>query len=202
MMGIVTVLEGLLPSLPPAVILQQLVRRATTTAPCHHMSALRMCTHGTVACAHKSCMQLCCCTGGPSGSAGWRRHAAHRAAAAAAGARCPPPRVLAAAQSCRRLATAGGSTSLAEAGQLFRLVEDICSLQPRHTAQSIVVDGVAAHAHCAGVQGGRRAAGVSGRAASPAAAHFPLPRGAACCIWRCVQHQQPRRQHRQRAQQL
>lgn len=37
MIGIVTVLEGLLPSLPPAVILQQLVRRATTTAPCHHV---------------------------------------------------------------------------------------------------------------------------------------------------------------------
>jgi hypothetical protein len=45
MMGIVTVLEGLLPSLPPAVILQQLVRHAT-----NHNSAMPPCLH--CACAH------------------------------------------------------------------------------------------------------------------------------------------------------
>jgi hypothetical protein len=202
MAGIVTILEGLLPSLPPAVILQQLVRTFV------HRGAIRPRLHRA------------CATHG--------RHMQHSSVHTGHACSCPAAQVgpaelpdgggtrptellqLLLAPDVHRHASSQLRNRVA--GLLLQVTQENTSPEyswglpsatshvTQHPKSHHMLQGLT-HMY-AGVQGGWRAAGISGWAAATAAAHLPLPCRAACRIRQCVQHRQSQRQHRRRARQL
>jgi hypothetical protein len=192
MMGVVTVLEGLLPSLPEPAILRQLVR--SSIEPCMlHLVRLHDGQH-----THRRGMHM-------SHACGCFPQVGPAELPDGSGTRPTELLQLLLAPDVHRHASPQLRNRIA--GLLLQVLRfavqhgwvkvPLLHRKHEHIGRAYIACHkiVAPGNTCTGVQGGWRAAGISGCAAATAAAHLPLPCGAARCIRRRVQHQRPQWQH-------